>query len=121
MPAPGPRKRAGRGRRMGGFLRLNSAMKRRILVCLLAALLLVLGAAAAASAETASLKFAMELSDSKFTGPKEITISIKITNAGEADMPGPVTLYDPSGKQVEEFGAPCWPPARRRPGPASGT
>lgn len=88
------------------FFRLNSAMKRRILVCLLAALLLALGAAAVASAETASLKFAMELSDSKFTGPKEITISIKITNAGEADMPGPVTLYDPSGKQVEEFGAP---------------
>lgn len=90
----------------GRFLRLNNAMKRRILVCLLAALLLVLGAASVASAETASLKFAMELSDSKFTGPKEITISIKITNAGETDMPGPVTLYDPSGKQVEEFGAP---------------
>ena len=48
----------------------------------------------------------MALETNQFSAPKEITVSISVTNVGESDMPGPVTLYYPSGKQVEEFGSP---------------
>ncbi len=68
-------------------------------------LLLVLFCASALAADD-PLKVSMEFSTSKFTEPKEITVSITVSNVGEGDMPGPVTLYYPSGKQVEEFGAP---------------
>ena len=69
-------------------------------------LVLVLLCAASAMAADDSLKFSMELSTSKFTEPKTITVSITVSNVGESDLPGPVTLYYPSGKQVEEFGSP---------------
>lgn len=69
----------------------------------IALILLVTGSALAAND---SLKFNMELSSSKFTEPKTITVSVTVSNAGESDLPGPVTLYYPSGKQVEEFGSP---------------
>ena len=84
------------------------AMKRRLIVCLVMILALVAGLAstAAAEAEVDSLKVSIELSSSKLAEPKEITVSIQVTNTGDADMPGPVTLYDPSGKMVEEFGSP---------------
>ena len=83
-------------------------MKRRLIVCLVMILALVAGLAstAAAEAEVDSLKVSIELSSSKLAEPKEITVSIQVTNTGDADMPGPVTLYDPSGKMVEEFGSP---------------
>lgn len=69
----------------------------------IALILLVTGSALAAND---SLKFNMELSDDTFSEPKTITVSITVSNAGESDLPGPVTLYYPSGKQVDEFGSP---------------
>ena len=78
------------------------------LVALAAAMLLVLLCGAAAMAESIPdpLKVSMALETNQFSEPKEITVSISVTNVGESDMPGPVTLYYPSGKQVEEFGSP---------------
>ncbi len=78
------------------------------LVALAAAMLLVLLCGAAAMAESIPdpLKVSMALETNKFTEPKEITVSISVTNVGESDLPGPATLYYPSGKQVEEFGSP---------------
>ncbi len=82
-------------------------MKRKQLGLVLAlTLVLALLCAVSALAASDSLKFNMELSSSKFTEPKTITVSITVTNVGESDLPGPVTLYYPSGKQVEEFGSP---------------
>ena len=82
-------------------------MKKKQLGLVLAlVLVLALLCAGFALAESDSLKFNMELSSSKFTEPKTITVSITVTNVGESDLPGPVTLYYPSGKQVEEFGSP---------------
>ena len=60
----------------------------------------------AAKNTTKPIKVEMELSNNKFSGPEEITVSITVTNVGDGEMPSPVTLYYPSGKQVEEFGAP---------------
>ena len=73
---------------------------------LAAALLLVLLCGAAALAADDPLKVSMALETNQFSAPKEITVSISVSNVGESDMPGPVTLYYPSGKQVEEFGSP---------------
>ena len=69
------------------------------------AIALVLLCASAALAED-PIKVSMELSKYKFSGPEVITVSITVTNIGDGDMPAPVRLYYPSGKQIEEFGAP---------------
>ncbi|MBR4081871.1 MAG: hypothetical protein IKK21_08820, partial [Clostridia bacterium] len=80
-------------------------MKKRLLTALvLVAALICLCATAFAASDP--LKVSMDLSANKFTEPKEITVSITVSNVGEGDMPGAVTLYYPNGKQVEEFGAP---------------
>ena len=94
------------GRDLDGFRR---NMKRRIWIIALAAMMLLglaLGMAAAESSTPNPLKVSMALETNKFTEPKEITVSISVTNVGEGDLPGPVTLYYPDGKQVEEFGSP---------------
>ena len=69
------------------------------------AIALVLLCVSAALAED-PIKVSMELSKYKFSGPEVITVSITVTNIGDGDMPAPVKLYYPSGKQIEEFGAP---------------
>ncbi|MGN1020300.1 MAG: hypothetical protein ACI4O7_07980, partial [Aristaeellaceae bacterium] len=81
-------------------------MKKRLILCLAAVLALTLGVIVSAQATEDNLKVSMELSETTFTGPKEVTVTIQVTNSGETDMPGPVTLYYPNGKQVEEFGSP---------------
>ena len=81
-------------------------MKRRLLGCLTVVLALMLLLCASAYAAEDPIKISMEVSESKFTAPKEIDISIKITNSGEDDMPSPVTLYFPDGEIIEEFGSP---------------
>ncbi len=83
----------------------NKSMKRRLLTGILLTLALCC-LCVFAMAETSPLKVSMELSTSKFTEPKSITVSIQVSNVGEGDMPGPCTLYYPNGKQVEEFGSP---------------
>ncbi len=49
------------------------------------------------------IKVSMELSSTKFTGPKTVNVSITVTNVGDGDLPDKVTLYYPSGKKIEEF------------------
>ena len=81
-------------------------MKRKLLFfALVLGLCLALFCACAALADD-PLKVSMGLETNQFSEPKEITVSISVSNVGESDMPGPVTLYYPSGKQVEEFGSP---------------
>ena len=74
------------------------------LILALAAAMVLLFAAAALAEDP--IKVSMELSKYKFSGPEVITVSITVTNIGDGDMPAPVKLYYPSGKQIEEFGAP---------------
>ena len=80
--------------------------KRVFLTALLVFLLALLTAAAAAAAGDDPLKVSMELSNNKFSAPETINVSISVSNVSEEKMPSEVTLYYPSGKQVEEFGAP---------------
>lgn len=82
-------------------------MKQRLIVCLVVIMTVLFALTGVASANAYdNYNIAIELSSTKLAEPKEITVSIKVTNVGETDMPGPVTLYYPNGKQVEEFGSP---------------
>ena len=80
--------------------------RKRLWLALALVIALILLVAGSALAANETVKVNMELSTSKFTEPKTVTVSITVSNAGESDLPGPVTLYYPSGKQVEEFGSP---------------
>ena len=84
----------------------NTMMKRRLIVLMLCVAALLVALSATAMADFDPLKVSMSLSSNTFTEPKTITVSIKVSNTGESEMPGPVTLYYPNGKQVEEFGSP---------------
>jgi len=79
--------------------------RKRLFLALALGIALVLLCAAAALADS-PIKVSMELSNNKFSAPKTVTVNITVTNVGDGDLPGPVTLYYPSGKKVEEFGSP---------------
>ena len=79
--------------------------RKRLFLALALGIALVLLCVSAALADD-PMKVSMELSTNKFSGPKTINVSITVTNVGDGDMPGPVTLYYPNGKKVEEFGSP---------------
>ncbi len=46
----------------------------------------------------------MDLSKNEFTGPDDVTVSIRVSNVGDDRMPGLVYLYYPDGKLVTSFG-----------------
>lgn len=80
---------------------------KRIWIAILAVLMVALlcAPALAESGAEAMLKVSMEMSTNEFSGPKDISVTIKLTNTSDQDTPGPVTLYYPDGKIIEEFGA----------------
>lgn len=73
---------------------------------LLLFVLLLLGASAALAEEECPIELRMELSQTRFTEPAEVTVDIAVTNVSGEDMPGPMALYYPNGKMIEEFGTP---------------
>lgn len=81
-------------------------MKKRLLPALVLALVLVLIAVVSAAADSVLDIKADIPGGNTFTGPQEITVTIEVSNSGDEEMPGPVKLYYPNKKQVEEFGAP---------------
>ena len=84
----------------------DNAMKKRILVLVALVALFVLGLSSAAMAADDPVKLQMELSSTRFSGPAEVKVTISVTNTTDADMPGPLALYYPSGKMISEFGTP---------------
>ena len=56
--------------------------------------------------ESCPLEFQMELSQTQFAEPGEVTVTISVTNVSRADMPGPMALYYPNGKMIAEFDTP---------------
>ena len=96
---------SGGGREEGAPGSDHNMNRKRLFLVLALGIALVLLCVSAALAED-PIKVSMELSKYKFSGPETITVSITVTNIGDGDMPGPVTLYYPSGKKIEEFGSP---------------
>ncbi|MBR5345837.1 MAG: hypothetical protein IK127_08460 [Clostridia bacterium] len=83
-------------------------MKRKltVLLLILAALLALI---CCAYAEEDPIKVKLEFPDnpkSAFDGAGEVRVTITVKNISDRALPGPVTLYDPSSKPVESFGAP---------------
>ena len=79
--------------------------RKRLFLALALGIALVLVCVSAALADS-PIKVSMELSNNKFSAPKTITVNITVTNVGDGDLPGPVTLQYPSGKKVDDFGSP---------------
>lgn len=73
---------------------------------LLLFVLSMLGVSAALAEEDCPITFQMELSQTWFDGPQEVEVTIIVTNESGEDMPGPLALYWPNGKIIEEFGMP---------------
>ncbi len=69
-------------------------------------LAILIGLVRCAVAETVEPEFVMWLSQEVVTGPMDVTVTIEVTNPYEQDMPGPLALYWPNGKIIEEFGMP---------------
>ena len=84
----------------------EKAMKKRILVLVTLVALLVLGLTGAAMAADDPITLNMDLSNTRFSGPEEVTVVIRVTNTRDEDMPGPLALYYPNGHMIEEFGTP---------------
>ena len=78
--------------------------RKRFLIALVLGIALVLLCVSAALASP--IKVSMELKPTKLSGPQTITVAITVTNVGDGDLPGPVTLYYPDGKKISEFGSP---------------
>ena len=81
-------------------------LNRLSVLALLTALFLCVCCAAALAADEIPIKVQMTVDPNTFTGPATANVEIRITNVSDRDLPGPVTLYYPNGKQIEEFGAP---------------
>jgi uncharacterized repeat protein (TIGR01451 family) len=79
--------------------------RKRLFLALALGIALILVCVSAALADS-PVKVSMELSAYKFKGPQTIDVSITVTNVGDGDLPGPVTLYYPNGEKVDEFGSP---------------
>ena len=80
-------------------------MKSKLIIGL-ATLLALLCLSCAALAADSPLNISMNLSQTRFTEPGPVTVGIQISNTSDKDLPGPVTLYYPNDRQVEEFGSP---------------
>ncbi len=83
-------------------------MKQRV-ISVFVLLLMLLGMCQTAGAESAStlpIKVEIELSKSQLTGPEEITVTVRVTNVTDAAFTSPVSLEDPNGQLIDEFGTP---------------
>ena len=78
---------------------LRRSMWIALALCALAALF------ASASADSDPVSARMEISPATLSGPYNVKVSIQISNVGDADLPGAVTLYDPAGNRVTSFGS----------------
>lgn len=65
---------------------------------------LLFGVCSQALAVTDPVEFTMQVTPDSLTAPGDVQVSLKVANAGNADMKDPVTLYDPAGNVVASFG-----------------
>lgn len=71
---------------------------------MLALLVMLLGVFAMSASAAENVNFNISVEPSSLTEPGEVTVSIRVVNAGETDMTEPVVLYDPDGNIVAGFG-----------------
>lgn len=76
---------------------------KKMLICLLVLLCML---PASLAEEEGPIEMRLELSQTRFTEPAEVTVDIAVTNVSDQDMPGLMALYYPNGKMIKEFGTP---------------
>ncbi len=77
---------------------------------LLFALAALLAPVLCAQAEGDPVTAYMSISENRFDGPAEITVTVSVTNNGQAALPQPVSILDPDGEAVEGLGEPILGP-----------
>lgn len=76
---------------------------KKVMICLLVLLCML---SAALAEEDCPIAFQMELSQTMLDGPQEVDVTVTVTNVSGEDMPGPLALYNPDGRIIEEFDTP---------------
>lgn len=80
----------------------QNKMRKLFTLLALAVMLLAMFALSAHAAE--NVNFTISVEPASLPAPGNVTVSIRVVNAGESDMTEPVTLYDPDGNVVASFG-----------------
>ena len=79
---------------------------KKLLICMLVMLMILCTACSGDPAVIEVLDMRVYLSQTEFTGPQEVEVSITVYNLSDEDRPGTLALYWPNGKMIEEFGTP---------------
>ena len=79
---------------------------KKLMLFLLVLLLMNCSVCAETMAVIERLDMRVHLSQTEFTGPQEVQVTITVYNLSDEDRPGTLALYWPNGKMIEEFGTP---------------
>lgn len=79
-------------------------MRKRIILAFVTALLCLLAPLAMAEGFN-PLRISTQAEPQTLTGPQSVTVTIKIVNSGEGEMPDPISIMDPNGTQVASWGS----------------
>lgn len=79
---------------------------KKLMICLLVLMLMNCSACTADMIYLDQLDMWVSLSQTEFTGPQEVEVSITVCNYSDEDRPGPLALYWPNGEMIEEVGTP---------------
>lgn len=79
---------------------------KKLMLFLLVLLLMTCSACAEPMTVIEPLDMRVYLSQTEFTGPQEVEVSIIVYNHSDEDRPGPLALYWPDGTMIEDFGTP---------------
>ena len=81
-------------------------LMKKLLICMLVLLMILCTACSGDPAVIEVLDMRVYLSQTEFTGPQEVEVSIIVYNHSDEDRPGTLALYWPNGKMIKEFGTP---------------
>ena len=79
---------------------------KKLLICLLVLLLMTCSGCTETMTVIEPLDMRVSLSQTEFTGPQEVEVSITVYNHSDEDRPGPMAVYWPDGTMIEDFGTP---------------
>lgn len=76
---------------------------KKLLICMLVMLMILCTACSGEPAVIEVLDMRVYLSQTEFTGPQEVEVSIVVYRLPDEDRRGSITLYWPDGTMIEEF------------------
>ena len=79
---------------------------KKLMLFLLVLLLMTCSACTESMTVIEPLDMRVYLSQTEFTGPQEVEVTISVYKHADEDRPGPLSLYWPDGKMIEKFGTP---------------